>query len=133
VRNMRNFLRGLKEQLTSLTNIQVSAGILDESTDTEIFAKLNSKQLVFTWGLNIRKSNNTTIKPQMLYYNSLTKQRKTSGAVPEEGLYLHTNGEASYIEMKFYAELEDFDMVIFKLSGKNVGEYTLAVERVEQL
>ena len=44
------------------------------------------------------------VKPQMYYYNSITKQRKSSGAVPEEGVYVHHGGQA-YIEIKFLAEL----------------------------
>jgi hypothetical protein len=33
--------------------------------------------------------------------------------------------------MKFYAELEDFDMVIFQIQGKSKGEYTISSEKVE--
>lgn len=61
----------------------------------------------------------------MYYYNSVTKQRKTSGAIPEEGVYVH-HLDIGYAEIKFYAELEDFDMVVFELKGKHNGEYTLS-------
>lgn len=61
----------------------------------------------------------------MYYYNSVTKQRKTSGAIPEEGVYVH-HLDKGYTEIKFYAELEDFDMVVFELKGKHNGEYTLS-------
>ena len=68
--------------------------------------------------------SSTVVKPQMFYYSSITKQRKTSGAIPEEGVYVHHNGKG-YLEMKFVAELEDFDLVIFQLQGKSFGEYTI--------
>jgi len=48
------------------------------------------------------KDNN--IKPQFFYFSSITKQRKTSGAVPEDGIYVHNNGRG-YVEIKFVAEL----------------------------
>ena len=43
----------------------------------------------------------------MFYYNTITKQRKSSNAVPDSGIYVHNNGKA-YVEIKFLAELEDF-------------------------
>ena len=88
---------------------------------------------VFTWGLTFSQFNGGNIYPQMYYYNSVTKERKTSGAVPEEGLNLHHTGSGIYSEIKFMAELEDYDMVMFKLKGKYSGEYTLTSERVERL
>jgi hypothetical protein len=94
---MRNHLRILREQLNALGNIQILSGKLEENGDTEIFQRLGHKRTVFTWGLNIRKSSNTILKPQMFYYSSITKQKKSSGAVSDDGIYLHTSGEASYI------------------------------------
>jgi len=37
------------------------------------------------------------------------------------------------VEIKFFAEFEDFDMVIFQMQGKNKGEYTISSEKVEEL
>lgn len=50
----------------------------------------------------------------MYYYNSVTKQRKSSNACPDSGVYVHHAGK-SYVEIKFLAEYDDFDMVIFQL------------------
>ena len=65
--------------------------------------KLAHKKTVFTWGLHLRDMNNNVIKPQLFYYSSVTKQRKTSGAIPEGGIYVHNNGRA-YTEVKFVAD-----------------------------
>lgn len=78
----------------------------------------------------MREMNNTIIKPQLFYFSSVTKQRKSTGAVPEGGIYVHNNGRG-YAEIKFLVELEDFDMVLFQLEGKHKGEYTISSERVE--
>lgn len=69
------------------------------------------------------------IKVQFSYYNSVTKHRKSTGAVPEEGVYVHHSG-IGYTELKFLAELEDFDMVIFTFQGKAKGDYTISSEKV---
>lgn len=73
----------------------------------------------------MREMSTTIVKPQFYYYNSTTKQRKTSGAMPDDGLYVHHNGKG-YVEVKFIAELEDFDMVVFSLAGKRTGDYTIS-------
>lgn len=39
----------------------------------------------------------------MYYYSSITKQKKSSGAIPEDGLYINNNG-STYMEIKFLAE-----------------------------
>jgi len=86
---------------------------------------------VFTWALTFENFNaSEAVKPQMYYYNSANRQRKTSGAMPEEGFRLHQNGNGVFAEIKFVAELEDFDMVLFRLPGKYSGEYTLTIEKV---
>lgn len=73
------------------------------------------------------------VYPQMFYMNSATKERKTSGAVPEEGLYLHHTGQGVSFEVKFLAQLNDYDTVLFCLKGKNKGSYTLTSERVQKM
>ena len=80
---------------------------------------------VFTWTVTYSNFQGGNVYPQMFYFNSATKERKTSGAMPEEGLVLHHNGEGVSFEVKFFAELEDYDMVMFRLKGKNKGEYIL--------
>jgi len=80
---MRSYIRGIREQLNAIGTIQVLQGKFDETTDTEVFVKLGYKKSVFTWAITLTNMNATIIKPQLFYYNSATKQRKTSGAIPE--------------------------------------------------
>ncbi len=94
VRGMRSYVKGIRDQLNSLGSVQITRGELDETAETEVFIKLNHKRSVFTWGLNFTKLAQTMVRPQMYYYNSITKQRKTSGAIPEEGIYVHNSGQA---------------------------------------
>jgi hypothetical protein len=47
--------------------------------------------------------NGTIIKPQMFYYCPLTKQRKSSNAIPDAGIYVHNTGKVGYVEVKFMA------------------------------
>jgi hypothetical protein len=68
----------------------------------------------------------------MFYYNSVSKERRNSATVPDEGIYVYNNGRA-FTEIKFLAEFEDFDMVAFRVSGKNQGSYIITRERVEML
>lgn len=92
IRGMRSYVRGIRDQLNALGSIQVTQGPLDETAETEIFVKLAHKKSVFTLALTMTKMSTNVVKVQMFYYSSITKQRKTSGAVPEEGLYVHHNG-----------------------------------------
>ena len=132
IRGMRGHIRGIRDQINSIGTVQVLQGPLDETTDTEIFVKLCYQRTAFTWALNMRNMSTTIVKPQFYYYNSTTKQRKPSGAIPDDGLYVHQNGKG-YVEVKFIAELEDFDMVVFSLSGKSSGEYIISSEKVSTL
>ena len=82
IKNMRTYIRGIRNQINDLGSVQVMQGKLDETADTQVFLKLVHKKTVFTWVLNMNNMNTTTIKPQLFYFSSITKQRKTSGAVP---------------------------------------------------
>lgn len=65
----------------------------------------------------------------MFYYNTSTKERRSSAIIPEEGVFIYNNGKG-YTEIKFLAEYEDFDMVVFKV-GKSQGSYILTGEKVD--
>ena len=82
IKNMRTYIRGIRNQINDLGSVQVMQGKLDETADTQVFLKLVHKKTVFTWVLNMNNMNTTIIKPQLFYFSSITKQRKTSGAVP---------------------------------------------------
>ena len=133
VRNMRITLKGLRDQISALGNVEVRAGELNEDGDTEIYHPLVHKHTVFTWTVTYSNFQGGVVYPQMFYFNSATKERKTSGAMPEEGLTLHHTGQGVSFEVRFFGELEDYDMVMFRLKGKSKDEYTLASKRVEKL
>jgi len=101
---MRSYVSGIRDQINALGSVQVMHGQLDETADTEIFLRLFHKKTIFTWALHLRDMKDNNIKPQFFYFSSITKQRKTSGAVPEDGIYVHNNGRG-YVEIKFVAEL----------------------------
>jgi cytochrome oxidase Cu insertion factor (SCO1/SenC/PrrC family) len=94
VRGMRTYIRGIRDQLNSLSCVQVVEGSLDETADTEVFVKLHHKKTVFTWTLNLKNMPQNLLKMQFYYYSSITKQRKSTAAVPEEGVYVHHSGTA---------------------------------------
>lgn len=123
VRNLKNHIRNMRETLASLSNLQTMSGKLDDKADTEIFVSLTNKKTVFTLNLNLTSIASNIIKVQMYYYNSANKKLKSSNAVPDEGIYVH--GAATTVELKFFAEFEDFDMVNFKIQGKQAGSYLL--------
>ena len=83
VRGMRTFIRGIRDQLNSLGSVQILEGTLDETADTEIFVKLNHRKTIFTLFLTLRNLSNNIVKLQLYYYNSASKQKKSTGAVPE--------------------------------------------------
>lgn len=92
------------------------------------------KHCVITWGLNITKPGTNVIKPQLWYYNTVTKQRKNSKTIPDEGLNLMHNGDSVYTEVRFLVDQEDFDCVILQLSDSKLeGDYLVSIEKVEQL
>lgn len=107
------------------------SGKLDDKADTEIFVSLTNKRTVFSLNLTLTSITNNLLKVQMYYYNSTTKQLKSSNAVPEEGVYVH--GTNTAVDLKFFAEFLDFDMVNFKIQGKQTGSYILTAEKVEVL
>ena len=131
VRNLKNHIRSMRETLASLSNLQTLSGKLDDKADTEIFVPLTNKKTVFSLTLNLTSVTSNIIKVQMYYYNSANKKLKNSNTIPDEGIYVH--GSSNIVELKFYAEFEDFDMVNFKIQGKQAGSYLLTAEKVETL
>ena len=91
VRNLRTYLRGMKDQIGVLGNLQLISGQLEEE-DTEIFVPLAHKHTIFSLSLSLNNLSTTMLRTQMSYFSTATKQRKSAGALPEEGLYLHHNG-----------------------------------------
>jgi hypothetical protein len=132
VNNLRNYIRGMREELSSMGNIEVVSGPLEAEGDTEIFLQLSSKRTVFTLSLNLTAVPNDMLKVQMFYYNSTSKERRSSGVVPEEGVYVYSNGRA-FTEIKFLAEFEDFEMVVFRVNAKSQGTYIITGEKVDSL
>ena len=94
---MRTHVRQLKDQINQLGTISVLSGQLEYNNTTEIYVHLRHKKTIFTLGLNFTKVHNNLLKVQMYYYNSGTKQQKSSGAIPEEGLYVHHNNGNAYV------------------------------------
>lgn len=82
VRNLRTYLRGMKEQIGALGNLQLLSGNLEEE-DTEIFLPLAHKHTVFTLSLALNSLSATMLRTQMSYFSTATKQRKSAGALPE--------------------------------------------------
>jgi hypothetical protein len=103
VQNLRNYIRGMREELSGLGNIQTISGNIESEGETEVFVALSSKRTVFTLSLNLTAIPSDLLKVQMFYYNSSTKERRSSAAVPEEGMYVYNSGKA-YTEIKFLAE-----------------------------
>ena len=86
---------------------------------------------MYTWGLNLQKPNSTTLKGQMFYYNSATKEKKNSKAIPEDGVFLNHSNDSCYIELRFFSDQEEgFDHVIFSLKDKWRGTYLVSIEKV---
>jgi hypothetical protein len=131
VLNLRNHIRGMREELSALGNMEVISGNLEADGDTEVFVQLSCKRTVFTLSLSLTALPSDLLKVQMFYYNSASKERRNSAAAPEEGIYVYNSGRA-FTEIKFLAEFEDFDMVVFRV-GKAQGGYIITRERVEVL
>lgn len=53
VLNLRNHIRGMREELTALGNMEVISGNFENEGDTEVFAQLSNKHTVFTLSLSL--------------------------------------------------------------------------------
>lgn len=73
VLNLRNYIRGMREELSSLGNMEVISGTLEGEGDAEIFCGLASKLTVFTLNISLTAVPSEMLKVQMFYYNSATK------------------------------------------------------------
>ena len=78
VRNLRTYLRGMKDQIGALGNLQLLSGALEQE-DTEIFVPLAHKKTVFTLAIALNNLTTTMLRTQMSYYSTSTKQRKNAG------------------------------------------------------
>jgi|JI61114BRNA_FD_contig_41_1693849_length_568_multi_2_in_0_out_0_2 hypothetical protein len=77
--------------------MHATSGELSDSVNPfEVFVKIPHSKTVFTWGLNLRKPNGTQLKCQMYYYNSITKERKNSKVIPDDGIFLNHNNDSCY-------------------------------------
>jgi len=102
---MKNYLQNIKEQISTLTNMNATTGELDDSMSPfEVFVKIPHQKTVFTWGLNLHKPQNNVLKGQMYLYNSTTKERKNTKSIPEEGMFINHASDSCYVEMRFFAD-----------------------------
>lgn len=86
---------------------------------------------MITWTLNIEKPSTTMLKGQLYLYNSVTKNRQSSKIVPDEGIYLHHDGQQCISELRFVVEQSDkYDNAILVLDGNYKGNYIVALEKV---
>ncbi len=91
---MKNYLRNMREQVSLLTNVQVMEGKIESVGNIhEVFTKIPHEKTLLTWTLNIDKPSTTMLKSQLYLYNSVTKNRQSSKIIPEEGIYLHHDGQ----------------------------------------
>lgn len=66
-----------------MSNLQTISGKLEDGGDTELFVSLNHKKTVFTLSLSLTNITNNLLKIQMIYFSSVTKQRKSVNILPE--------------------------------------------------
>ncbi len=132
VKNMKNYLQNIKEQISSLTNMNVTSGEIDESANPfEVFIRIPHAKTVFTWGLNLQKPTSNTLKGSFNLYNSATKEKKNTKMIPDDGIFINHNGDLCYVEMRFMADQEEgYDHVIFSLKDKWKGTYLISMEKV---
>lgn len=80
---MKNYLQNIKEQISSLTNLNATSGQIDDSISPfEVFVKMPHERTVYTWGLNLSKPSGQVLKGQFYLYNSTTKERKDTKSIP---------------------------------------------------
>ena len=73
------------------------------------------------------------LKAQLYLYNSVTKNKQSTKIVPDEGIYLHHDGQQCNTEMRFVVEQSDkYDNALLELEGKHEGDYIVALEKVIQ-
>ena len=115
-----------------MTNIQVLSGKVESVGNMfEVFSKIPHEKTLVTWTVNLIKPSTTMLKAQLYLYNSVTKNRQSTNIVPNEGVYLHHDGQQCITEMRFVVEQSDkYDNVLFVLEGNHQGTYVIALEKV---
>lgn len=134
VRNMKNYLRNLKEQVSNMTNLQVLTGEIDSvDNNHEVYVPIQHESTLITWTVTILKPSTTILKAQVYLFNSATKNKQSTKIIPAEGLYLHHSGEQVTVELRFLIEQSDkYDNVVLGIEGKNNGKYIVSLEKVSQ-
>jgi hypothetical protein len=112
--------------------VQVLSGKIECTGNLhEVYTKIPHEKTLITWTLNIQKPSTTMLKAQLYFYNSITKNKQSSKIIPQEGLYLHHDGQQCVSEMRFVVEQSDkYDNVLLQLEGKYEGTYIVALEKV---
>ena len=99
----------------------------------EVFTKIPHEKTLITWTINLQKPSTTMLKAQLYLYNSVTKNKQSTKIVPDEGIYLHHDGQQCNTEMRFVVEQSDkYDNALLALEGKHEGDYIVALEKVIQ-
>ena len=84
-----------------------------------------------SWTININKPSNTLLKAQFYLYNSVTKNKQSTKVVPDEGIYMHHDGQQCMLELRFLAEQSDkYDNILLAIEGNHQGNYIIALEKV---
>lgn len=115
-----------------MSNVQVQTGDIEPAGNSfEIFIKLHHEKTLLTWTITLFKPSSTSMKAQLYYYNSVTKNRQSSKIIPNDGVYMHHNGEQFTTELRFVVDQNDkFDTALLVLEGNLKGKYIVSMEKV---
>lgn len=76
-----------------MSNVQVITGEIEPAGNVfEIFVKLLHQKTLLSWTITLFKPSGTVLKPQLYFYNSITKNRQNTKIIPSDGIYMHHNG-----------------------------------------
>jgi hypothetical protein len=91
-----------------MSNAQVITGEIEPAGNVfETFVKLIHDKTLLTWTITLLKPSGTVLKPQLYFYNSITKNRQNTKIIPSDGIYMHHNGEQYTTELRFVVDKSD--------------------------
>ena len=115
-----------------MSNVQVLTGQIEPAGNTfETFVKLTHEKTLLTWSITFNKPSGTVFKPQLYFYNTVTKNRQNSKILPAEGVYMHHNGEQFTTQLRFVINQSDkYDTALLVIDGNHKGRYVVSLEKV---
>lgn len=102
----------------------------DGKDEKDLVVPMPESRSLITWSIHAKQTNNT-IKLQIYYLNSHSRNEKKSKLVPNDAISVYAPHSSASADMRFLVEpVEGFDKLVFRVESSIKGKQIVVSEKI---